>query len=264
MSVKLSATSPDGFIAHPFAGDDWRACRDHVLGRLGLPRDGLKRERASAPSSAPKVSDGGEGVERERAKAQWFWGRRRPIADGVAERYLREARGYAGGIPPTLAYLPPSGAHEAALIAAFVMASEPEPCALAIDDADVRAVQLVKLKPDGSGKADVEPVKIIVGRGALGSPIVLAPVTDGLGLAITEGNEDGLSIHAVTGLGVRAAGSAGRMPALAEPIPSYVECIIIFAQDDPAGRRGAADLAARLQACRVEVILKLPPAEQAP
>lgn len=116
LSVKLSATSPDGFIVHSFAGDDWRACRDHVLDRLGLPRDGWKRERAPAPSPAPKVSDGGEGAERERAKAQWLWRRRRPIAGSVAERYLREARGYAGEIPPTLAYLPARNGHEPALI----------------------------------------------------------------------------------------------------------------------------------------------------
>ena len=78
---------------------------------------------------------------------------------------------------------------------------EPEPAVLSIADADVRAVQLVKLKPDG-GKADVEPNKIIIGKGALGSPIVLAPPNDLLGLAICEGIEDGLSVYEATGLGV--------------------------------------------------------------
>jgi hypothetical protein len=94
------------------------------------------------------------------------------------------------------------------LIAAFGAASEPEPGALAIDDADVRAVQLVKLRPDGSAKADVEPQKIVIGRGALGSPIVLAPPNDLLGLAICEGPEEALSIHQATGLG--AMGSRRR------------------------------------------------------
>ena len=60
-----------------------------------------------------------------------------------------------------------------------------------------------------------------------GAPIVLAPVNDGLGLAITEGIEDGLSVYAATGLGVWAAGSAPLMPALADAVPNYVQCVTI-------------------------------------
>ena len=157
--------------------------------------------------TAPK--DTGDDVSRERAKARWFWGQRRPIAGTIAEIYLRTARGYRGVIPPTLAFLPGAG-HEPALIAAFGVATEPECGKLAIADVDVMAVQLVKLKPDGIGKADVEHQKIIVGKGALGSPIVLAPPNDLLGLAIAEGIEDALSIHAATGLGAWASGGAGR------------------------------------------------------
>jgi hypothetical protein len=36
LSVKLSASSPDGFICFSHAGDDWRQCRDYVRGKLGL------------------------------------------------------------------------------------------------------------------------------------------------------------------------------------------------------------------------------------
>ena len=39
------------------------------------------------------------------------------------------------------------------------------------------------------------------GRGAGGLPIVVAPVNDSLGLAITEGIEDALSVHEATGFG---------------------------------------------------------------
>jgi hypothetical protein len=35
--VKLSAGAPDGFLTHSFVGDDWRACRDFVRRKLGLP-----------------------------------------------------------------------------------------------------------------------------------------------------------------------------------------------------------------------------------
>jgi hypothetical protein len=86
-------------------------------------------------------------------------------------------------------------------IAAFAVAEEMEPGVVAINDAAVRGVHITKLKLDGSSKADTERNKIII-AGCVGSPIVLAPVNDLLGLAIGAGIEDALS----TGLGGWAAG----------------------------------------------------------
>lgn len=37
LSVRVSATAPDGFMTHSHAGDDWRVCRDHLKHALGLP-----------------------------------------------------------------------------------------------------------------------------------------------------------------------------------------------------------------------------------
>ena len=37
LSVKPDPADPDGFVTHSFAGDDWKACRDHVRALLGLP-----------------------------------------------------------------------------------------------------------------------------------------------------------------------------------------------------------------------------------
>jgi hypothetical protein len=85
---------------------------------------------------------------------------------------------------------------------------------------------------------------------SLGSPIVLAPTNDLLGLAITEGIEDALSVHEATMLGAWAAGSASRLPALAEAIPAYVEEVTIMVDDDADGRRHAARLQDQLVAKR--------------
>jgi hypothetical protein len=134
------------------------------------------------------------------------------------------------------------------------MATEPEPGALAIADADVRGVHVTRLKSDGSGKAGAEDDKITIGH-CLGLPIVLAPPNDGLGLAITEGIEDGLSIQQATGLGVWVAGTAGRMPALAEIVPAYIDCITIVGHRDVAGERGAVGLAEKLKARGIETRL---------
>jgi hypothetical protein len=69
-----------------------------------------------------------------------------------------------------------------------------------------------------------------------------------LGLAITEGIEDGLSLHAATGLGAWSAGSANRMPALADAVPDYTDCVTVVADANEAGERNSAMLAQRLNA----------------
>lgn len=81
-----------------------------------------------------------------------------------------------------------------------------------------------------------------------GWPIVLAPMNDLLGLVVCEGVETGLSLYEATACGLWAAASAGRLPNLADKIPRYVDCVTVAAELDPAGRKGAADLAQQLTA----------------
>ena len=88
---------------------------------------------------------------------------------------------------------------------------------------------------------------------SVGFPIVLAPPNDLLGMSIAEGIEDGLTVHQSTGLGGWAAGSASRMPALADVIPSYIESVTVSEDDDADGRRFAGELANRIRARRIEV-----------
>ena len=65
---------------------------------------------------------------------------------------------------------------------------------------------LTRLLPDGSDRQHDYKAKTMKGR-CLGSPIVVAPVNDGLRVAITEGIEDALTVHQATGLGAWAAGA---------------------------------------------------------
>jgi hypothetical protein len=227
-------------------------------GEQGWARDGNARTLRPSPDRLAEIRR--DTAERETAeqrarlrKALFLWSRRIPVENTAAERYLREARGYSGPIPSTLGYLPARGEHDHAMIAAFGIATEPEPGELAIANADVRGVHLTKLNADGTGKAD-EPNKLMIGKSA-GFPICIAPPNDLLGMAITEGIEDALSIHAATGLGVWAAGSAGRMPALADSVPGYIETVTICAHPDPDGQAGAIKLAEALRARSIEVIL---------
>jgi hypothetical protein len=122
------------------------------------------------------------------------------------------------------------------------MAQESEPGVLFVPPDAIRAIHLTRLKPDGIDKADIPNSKIILGRGASGVPIVVAPPNDLLGLAITEGIEEALSVHAATGLGAWAAGSASRMPAMADAVPDYIDCVTIYGDNNKAGIDGARAL----------------------
>jgi hypothetical protein len=224
-------------------------------GEQGFARD--RDGRATPPDRARIAQARAEAAERNsahKAKRQrlalWLWQRRRPIAGSIAETYLREARGYDGPLPATLGFLPPRGEHHPAMIAAFGFAVEVEPGVLTIADDAVRGIHLTRLRPNGSGKAvfddPEQTAKIMIGL-SMGSPIVLAPPNDLLGMAIAEGIENGLSLHQDTGLGVWAAGAASRMPALAKVLPACIDYTTIAADDDSDGRRFAAELAGRIR-----------------
>jgi hypothetical protein len=262
LSVTPSAAAPDGFVVYSHSVDDWLICRDHVRARLGLPafRPGPPQKPApGARHDAPCHKDSGEPSKAATrppdngGRAAWLLGCRNPITENCpVGRYLREARGYHGAFPATLGYLPANGKHPPAMIAAFGFCEEPEPGVID-PPAVVRGVHLTRLTPDGR-KAPIDPVKIMLGECG-GKPIVLAPINDGLGLAITEGIEDGLSVFEETGLGVWTAGSAGNMQKIAAALPPYVECATIFAHRDE-GMRFAKEAARLIAAMGVEVHIK--------
>lgn len=213
----------------------------------GYARDGHApapdpAELAKARAEARRFGEAA--AEERRRKARWLWNRRRPALGTVVETYLREARHYRGDIPPTIGFLPANGKFSPAMIAAFAFAPNGEPAS--IGASSVQAVHITRLAADGSGKAGTETDKIMIGV-PRGIPIMLAPITDSLGLAITEGIEDALSIHEATGLGTWAAGSAPFLPALAETLPNYIEAVSIVADADEAGRRFARDLSSALR-----------------
>lgn len=247
MSLRFDPHAPDGFVVTSFAGDDWKDCKAHVRRLLGL-EEGTPRPRI-VRRPAPTRDD-----EARVRLARWLWGMHRPVAGSVAERYLREARGYGGAIPATLGFLPARGRqHAPALVAAYGFATEPEPGVLTIDDTTVQAVHLVRLKPDGSGKADVAP-KISIGR-PRGVPIMLAPANDGLALAVAEGIENALSIHNATGVGAWASGGRTFLPALAAAVSPHVELVWVIEDPEQDGVEDARRLAHALRARGVAFIV---------
>jgi hypothetical protein len=187
--------------------------------------------------------------------ARKLWAASAPARGTIVESYLQSRAIELTAIPATIRYLPAwRPEHHPAMISVFAIPDEPEPGQLCVARQAIHGVHLTLLRPDGLGKALVEPSKIMIAR-SIGVPIVVAPMSDGLGLVIAEGIEDALSAHAATGLGAWAAGSAGRMPALANVVPTYVEAVTIIADHNEAGQRGAHELAKRLRARGHDVIL---------
>jgi hypothetical protein len=249
LSVHFDVRAPDGFLVHSFSSADFRKCKDYVRRRLGLANE----ERCSIQLTTP--ADRRRPAKSDSEKVKWLWSQRAPIAGTIAETYLRSARAYGGAIQSTVGFLRVSEKYPPALIAAYGIAVEREPGVLAIPENGVVGVHLCKLKPDGSDRLRDDPkCKITIGKGVT-APIVLAPPNDLLGLVITEGVEDALTAHEATGLGAWAAGGASRMSALADLIPSYIECVTILVDEDAAGRINSNKLADRLRNRDLEVRL---------
>jgi putative DNA primase/helicase len=107
LAVKLVPTSPDGFVVYSHAGDDWRACRDYVRERLGLPpwEPGDEQRRTVPPHHTSKwdlAAVEAEAEEGPRARtedeierifvARRIWEQAQDPRGTLAERYLRELR----------------------------------------------------------------------------------------------------------------------------------------------------------------------------
>jgi putative DNA primase/helicase len=219
LAVRLDPAAPDGFLIYSHAGDDWRACRDYVRARLGLPRwePGDEQQRTIPPQRVEKWDLAAVEAEANEGSRAWtedevlrvaaarrIWNEARDPRGTLAEKYLRETRkldlpdGLAG---PVLRFHPRCPWREStgkidripALIAAFT----------SVDDDAVTAVQRIALKSDGT-KLDRRMLGIVT-RAA----IKLDPAADAL--AVGEGIE---TCMAARQLGFKPAWALGSVGAI--------------------------------------------------
>ena len=176
-------------------------------------------------------------AERAEKKALACWREAQPIGGTVAETYLR-SRGITCDLPDTLRFHPDCWHPSAKRFPAMVALIEGLPRL---------AVHRTYLRPDGGGKAEVEPAKAMLGQAAGGA----VRVAGGQGpLVVAEGIETALSL--CSGLLGRPApvwaclstsGLAGlRLPG------GFPHRLTIAADGDPAGREAAHRLAERATA----------------
>ena len=188
-------------------------------------REDIARIRAEEEAEAVKKA----------AQAERCWKEAQPIGGTPGETYLRR-RGIEGALPETLRFLPacwhPAAKHLPAIVAR-------------VDGAERAAIHRTYLRPDGSGKAEVDPPKAMLGATRGGA------VRLGAGpgpLIVAEGIETALSLPALlaeTGP-IWAALSTSGMQALR--LPETPGEMIVAVDGEEAGREAGRALAQRATA----------------
>jgi putative DNA primase/helicase len=207
-------------------------------------------QRRQATPKEPERS-AREDDQTKAAKGAWLWSQRMPITDATPPWLYLRKRAYTGPIPATLGYLPPRSRYSAAMIGAFGIAAELQPGIISAPQR-VIGVHLTRVAANGNKAPNADGNAKLMRGVCKGAPIMLSPPNDLLGMSVTEGIEDGLTVYQATGLGVWAAGSASFMPALAPVVPSYIEVVTIYAHNDN-GRSYAIALATALKARGIQV-----------
>jgi hypothetical protein len=244
MTVRLSASSPDGFICFSHAGDDFRDCRDYIISKLGLDPDGWKKSNGPSfqPVRSPALA-GKNSPENEDGTAQALaiWRASVDPRGTLAERYLNSrglelAYDLAGEV---LRWN--SGIN--ALVALFRNVHTAEP----------QAVTRIYL--DRDGRKINRKFKGPVGGAAL---MLDAHEDVTYGLHIGEGVETCMAGRQLGFKPSWAVGSAGAIGAF--PLLACINSVTAFAETDDSGANAKeiGKLAARWQVARREVLVVTP------
>lgn len=203
-SLSITFAHDGSFVAHSFAGDDWRECRDHVKAHLGLS------DEPDAPVSEP-TPDYSTLIDEQRRidHAARLWAETVPLPGTLGECYLA-SRGlsYDG---EEIRFHPA----KRMMVALMTDAITGEPC----------GVHRTFLDGDGR-KLD----RKMLGR-AKGAVVRLSADEDvSTGLGIAEGIETSLATKFAPVWACLSAGTMERFPVLSE-----ISALTIFADNDESG-----------------------------
>jgi hypothetical protein len=239
-SLSVWVTDDDRLLIYSFAGDDYRACADHLGLPAGRPASASRsdRERLKAERRAEEA--------RRDAAAQCFcdrlWSGVEPIADSLVETYL--AARWIASTPADVAFHPacPRGYHSAATVPAMLALVR------SVTGAP-KAVQATFLGPDGRSHRG----RVTFGKLA-GGAVRLAEA--GAELAIAEGLETAAAFATLYGMPCWSACGTANLEAFNRP--SGVRRLTIAADGDAAGMNAAMALASSLRA-RCDVVIRPAP-----
>jgi hypothetical protein len=231
-ALSLANGKSGRLLAYCHAGCDFLAIMDS-LRELGLLNNDLIRTAPIEAGLPRRRSRRKSQTKNQPARANLIWSKARPTKGTQAETYLR-ARGITCQLPDTLRFSPScwhnTGSHHPAMVGL-------------VEGGHSFAVHRTYLQADGSGKAQVQSAKMMLGPCAGGA--VRLSQTDGT-LLICEGIETGLSL--LSGLlqgpsTVWAALSTSGVKSLR--LPPQTGLLTVAADGDAPGREAAYALASR-------------------
>ncbi|TPE53224.1 DUF7146 domain-containing protein [Amaricoccus solimangrovi] len=234
-SLSIGIGADGRLLLHCFAGCSFEAIVAALRGLGILEGRGAIWKPDAADLARLRAAEESQLVKQS-ARAKAVWDEAESIPATIAEAYLR-ARGITCELPATLRFLA-NGWHPTARRFPMMVA--------AVEGGSRFAVHRTYLRADGRGKADVEPVKAMLGPTAGGA----VRLSEGEGpLVVAEGIETALAL--LSGLlrrpaTVWAALSTSGMRALnLPPIPGK---LTIASDGDAPGRAAAHALATRAAA----------------
>lgn len=239
-SLSLADGSDGRLLLNCKAGCDFTDVLDALRGMGLIVGSGTYTPPSSAEIAEREAEERAE-AERTERKAMTTWKETQPISGTPAETYLRK-RGITCDLPNTLRFHPECWHPTAKRFPAMVALVEGPPRA---------AIHRTYLRPDGTGKADIDPPKAMQGACAGGA----VRVTRGLGkspvqpLVVAEGIETALSL--ASGLlnapaTIWAALSTSGMQNL--NLPDIPGRLTVASDGDDAGHAAAHRLAERATA----------------
>lgn len=176
-------------------------------------------------------------AEKRAAQAKRLWAEAQPIASTAGEAYLR-GRGITCPLPRTLRF------HGACWHG--TTAKRHPALVAAVQGSGLPAVHRTYLRPDGSGKADIDPAKAMLGATA-GGAVRLAEGPSRL--VVAEGIESGLSLACGLLDGPATVWAALSTSGLRRVrLPPYPDRLTIATDGDTAGREAGHALADRAHA----------------
>lgn len=235
-SLSLSDGPSGRLLAHCKAGCTFADVLDALRG-LGIVEGNGKLPETDPAELARYTEAQRREAEKKERQALAVWNEALPIHGSPAETYLR-GRGITCALPETLRFHPECW-HGATARRLPAMVAR-------VDGAERFAVHRTYLRPDGSGKAEVNPAKAMLGA-TQGGAVRLA---EGAGpLVVAEGMETALSL--ACGLlrapaTIWAALSAPGITALR--LPDLPGRLTVATDGDPAGKAAGNQLAQRAAA----------------
>ena len=241
-SLSITFVGADEPIVHSFAGDDWRACKDHVARLLGLPewRPSQDLEEQRRRQEAKRALRAKTEAKNTRA-ARLIWNRGVDPRGTAAELYLK-SRGLAltDDACAVLRFHPAATWHVDPDHPEFPRGRHPTLLAAFQDIETDELTGIHRIRVD-QPRLWPRTRRKMLGPVA-GSAVKLADVPDGV-LAVGEGIETCMAANALGFGPAWALGCAGAIATL--PVLEDIRKLILLGENDDASRKATDDCAER-------------------